>query len=301
MNYEEFITEVTIELNKRIAPEIKLIPRETLKNNGIIWKGISFENRSRSGAMPTIYLEFFYENYKKGYNINQICDKIMEFYNALPDCPICESVFSFDKIKKQIVFKLINYETNTELLKNLPHIPYLDFAIVFYVALEPTSSGISTINITYNHLALWNITLYELYSLAKENTPKILPACLEPMDSFVAELNATLEPDDKLDDSDLLVNPSEMFIITNSFMNFGACCILYDGLLKEVGDKLQNNYFILPSSINEVIVCPEIHYHDTEWLQNMIREVNATELLPHEILSDHPYYYDRSTEALVLA
>lgn len=263
MNYEEFIAEVTIELNKRIEPGIKLIPQETLKNNGIIWKGISFESRSRSGAMPTIYLEFFYEKYKKGYNINQICNELLEFYNALPDYPMYESIFSFDKIKKQIVYKLINYKTNTELLKNLPHIPYLDLAIVFYVVMEQTSSGTPTISITSDHLALWNITLPELYSLAKENTPKILPACLEPMDSFMTELNEYLEPEDKLDDSDLLINPSEMFIITNPSMNFGACCILYDGLLKEVGEKLQNNYFILPSSIHEVLVCPEIHDRDT--------------------------------------
>ena len=32
---------------------------------------------------------------------------------------------------------------------------------------------------------------------------------------------------------------------------------------------------------------------DPRFLKEMVREVNATQVLPEEILSEHVYYYDR--------
>lgn len=62
---------------------------------------------------------------------------------------------------------------------------------------------------------------------------------------------------------------------------------------------LGENFYILPSSIHEVILLRESFAEDAEYLRWMIQEVNATEVAPEEILSDRAYYYDRETDTII--
>ena len=55
--------------------------------------------------------------------------------------------------------KLIHYERNKELLKKVPHIRFLDLAIVFYCLISMDfTTGNATILIHHSHLKNWNIT-----------------------------------------------------------------------------------------------------------------------------------------------
>ena len=60
---------------------------------------------------------------------------------------------------------MINAEKNSELLKDIPHIPYLDLAIVFEVLIseEMETGENATILIHHNHTKLWNTSLEEIY------------------------------------------------------------------------------------------------------------------------------------------
>ena len=57
--------------------------------------------------------------------------------------------------------------------------------------------------------------------------------------------------------------------------------------------KLMNtkDIIIIPSSINEVIVIPKNATEEMELVANMIKEVNATEVAPEEVLFDEPFTY----------
>ena len=70
--------------------------------------------------------------------------------------------------------KLIHYERNKELLGKVPHIRFLDLAIVFYCLISMDfTTGNATILIHHSHLKNWNITTTELFQIAKDNTQKI--------------------------------------------------------------------------------------------------------------------------------
>ena len=61
--------------------------------------------------------------------------------------------------------------------------------------------------------------------------------------------------------------------------------------------------FILPSSVHELLLVPDTGNTNMSVsdLTNMVKEVNATQLAPDEILSDNVYYYDRSQKKLMFA
>ena len=92
----------------------------------------------------------------------------------------------------------------------------------------------------------------------------------------------------------------ELFVLTNSIRNFGAAAILYEHRLEGIGDYFKENYFVLPSSVHEVIMIPESKAARQNDLSAIVKEVNETQVQKEEVLSDHVYYYDRKKKELLL-
>ena len=67
-----------------------------------------------------------------------------------------------------------------------------------------------------------------------------------------------------------------------------------------MGQKLGENYYILPSSIHEVIVVPESKSPVKQDLEEMVREINETQVEEEEILSYRAYYFSRKENRLIL-
>ena len=88
-------------------------------------------------------IAFIKEQYQNGKSLSCIHEDIMLSYQKnAPIKNIDISFFTeFKQLKDRIIFKLINYERNKELLSKVPHIRYLDLAIVFYLLLETTEKG----------------------------------------------------------------------------------------------------------------------------------------------------------------
>ena len=89
-----------------------------------------------------------------------------------------------------------------------------------------------------------------------------------------------------------------MLCLTNSRKQFGASLILHDDILRRAGEVLGSNYFVLPSSIHETILVPDIEGSDAQGLCLMVKEINEGKVEACEQLSDKVQYYDRETGVL---
>ncbi len=95
-----------------------------------------------------------------------------------------------------------------------------------------------------------------------------------------------------------LQSPLQIYILTNTKGFLGAAGLLLDGLLADFADLIENNFFILPSSIHEVLLVPESSEMDIGTLSEMVCAVNKSHVIPQEVLSDHAYHYDRKTRQI---
>ncbi len=86
-----------------------------------------------------------------------------------------------------------------------------------------------------------------------------------------------------------------LLVLTNKRKCFGASCILYRGLLEKFSERLGQGFYILPSSIHEVILLPENYVKHPDRLMKMVSEVNETQLALEDVLTDSVYYYERKT------
>lgn len=300
MNYYEFQEALQSELACRLDPGISLRPTITIKNNDTKLHGLVFEDNTSDKA-PVLYLDDFYKKFQDGMPLPAIAEDIAELSRqaAKISLPDVNNLFDYGRYQKQILYKLVNQKANQELLKDVPHIPYLDLAIVFYVLLDCRDDGsMATMMIRNGHLEFWKKDVRTLLSDAHQNTRNIFPAKLIPMSEIVSDIPLD-EEEHTISDLDAKLQP-ELFILTNPVKQQGAVCVLYDGILNKIWDFLQEDYFIIPSSIHESIIL-RASGASVNSLNEMIREVNEAAVLPEERLSDHAYFYSRKHQQLLCA
>lgn len=275
--------------------EVKV--QKVTKNNGIILDGLSIHKWTANMA-PTIYLNTYYEQLGENMTLAEITADVVSIYHKNP-CILnytADAFVVFDNIKDKVVFKLIQAESNKELLMDIPYVEFLDLAIVFYLLLDENNMGQMTALVHNSHLEVWNISKEELYQLAQVNTPNLLPAKIKTMNEVMREMWKE-EFDGQLD-LDIIgalfhdtPDKSPLYVLTNKNSTSGAGCILYEGCLAEFAQKLNSDILILPSSLHEVLLTLDAEDVDYEDLEAMVRHINIEEVPDEDVLSDRIYRY----------
>ncbi len=319
LSYDQFKQMLLEMLEALIPPEAALHLQSVTKNNQIHLDGLAILNTDKN-ISPTIYINYYYDDYVDHFgsqieddaiSTESFADELSHYFldlshtilkihqENLPPTNFNVDFFQdFENVKEQLVFKLVNYDKNKDLLRKIPHIPYLDLAIVFLCYLDPLFGSNATILITNEHLNLWKIKDQMLYEIAIHNTPKILPEELSTMEELIGNLMLS-SGDECFEGAFCDSCASDMYILSNASKVFGASCILYQNLLHHLSDHFSSSFYLLPSSIHEVILIPTRDSSCLSQFTQMVREVNETQLRAEEILSDHAYYYDRSKKALM--
>ncbi len=297
MNFSEFEAKLKDTLQEMVGSEVSVQPTTQIKNNNTVYHSLIFMNQYDT-LSPVIHLNNCYQDLQNGKSFNQIASDIYSLYQKSKNIPPLnvDVLFSLEQIKDKIVYRLVNYKRNETQLKSVPHIRFVDLAIVFYIQLETDSHTSASLQITNKHLDLWKKTTKDIYVYAKENTCRIFPANMESILSAMKKLNPDEECLEDMDEESF--HGSGFQILTNTGQYYGASCILYDHMLEAISQKLQDNYYIIPSSTHEVLILSESIVNNCNSMSEIIQDVNRTQLENEEILSDHPYYYDRQTMLL---
>ncbi len=66
----------------------------------------------------------------------------------------------------KIVCRLVSFERNSRLLEEVPYIPFLDMAIIFYCLVTEDENGIGSVRISNSIMEDWGMTVKTLYKAA---------------------------------------------------------------------------------------------------------------------------------------
>lgn len=207
-------------------------------------------------------------------------------------------MLDFDKMKDKVLFRIINAEDNKEYLKHSVYVPFLDFAICFYHTVG-NAGETGTIHLTAQVAEAWGVSVDEIYEHALKNTPIRMPYRFRNIEEVLEQLM-------REDSFSQCMNPPEfgkenfsLWVLGNEKQMFGAGAILYDGLMREISERMgADEIVILPSSVHECLLLPMTEEVEVSYLRNMVHEVNATKLAPEERLSENVYLYSRETDEI---
>lgn len=306
MNFEEFVN--------RIKESIRdYLPREYENAEVLVQEQQKLNNRytgllvlREGGTMtPTVNMEqlFDYYNAYPEMSIYDVMEKISAIIQRDQPGLNIGSIFQYDQAKEKLFMRVSSAEKNQELLQNVPYELKEDLAITFHLAVDLGEEGLASTMITNNIMEQYGITKEQLYQDALVSSPKVLPATVENMDKLLRcmmlddmkasgmgaeELKAMEEEMDQM----ISANPNPMTVVSNEQTVDGASALFYPGMLDQIGESMKGDYFILPSSINEVIVVPDDGSLDHKELKEMVNEINHTQVAPEERLTDEVYHYD---------
>jgi hypothetical protein len=291
MEFTSFTTLVRDEVEKKAGDNYIVRLNEVRKNNGLVLSGLTVMH-NESNISPTIYLNNYYDAYING-NITliSVVNDVMDTYhrNKVSQNVDMRYFVDYTKVKDRIVYKLINTEKNRELLEDVPHVEFLDLSIVFQCIVSKNEDSIASILIHNAHMKLWNISLEELYRTARDNTQRLLGYEITNMNDILEEI---LDCDEDFSMKELS-EETIMYVITNKNRVDGAACIIYPDLLSDFALSLDSGFYVIPSSIHEVIIVPAEDMSEADDIKSMIREINDTQVKMEEILSYSLYYFDK--------
>lgn len=299
MVYEEFLETIVAHFQMEFGEEYQVTLRRIPKNNGVTLDGLCIA-KSDFPMSPTIYLNAYFEHYRSGMSLDAILYDIRKLYygTSVPYRIREVNLSDFEALKPRIMFKLIHAASNEDLLEEIPHISYLDLAIVFYMHLDCSASGQMTAMIYKEHMRRWNIRTKDLWRYALENTPLNFPAEIRSMSDLIeeaAEKNLKGQYDEEalvdLITKDGHLDP--LYVLTNPMGLNGACCMLYRNTLKDFADAIGTDLIILPSSIHEVLITPNHPGASYEELSRLVTTVNRREVPLEDQLSNQVYLYTR--------
>lgn len=294
MEINEFAQKVRRAVEKELRGAYRVELKEVRKNNGVLLHGLLILP-AESNIAPTIYLESFHAAYEDGVTFREVLDRILEiFREETPRENIDMNFFkSFEKVRDRICYRLIGRRGNEELLRHIPYVEFLDLVVCFYYAYSGSMLGEGTILIHNSHMEHWNVRIKDLMNLAQENTPRLFPGRLTPMREVLEEMLGIHEEFSTGQDADI-----PLTVLTNVRRTHGAACILYPGMLEKIGELKKNSFYIIPSSIHEILILEKTGTEVPEEMKSMIQEVNGQHVAAEEVLSDSLYYYDRMTKTV---
>lgn len=293
---EGFKNTIKTLVEKKMGEGYTISLNNVTKNNGIILTGLSIMEDG-CNISPTIYLDALYAAYEVGQMTeDEVVEDIIRSYerNKTNRQVDMRQFFNYEFVKDKIVYKLVNKEKNAALLKQVPYIEYLDLAIIFNVLISSEKMGQATILIRNEHCKLWGVDSEQIYKQACLNTPNLMSYTLMRMKDVIEEMMGEI-PAEAGDMSSV-----PMYVLTNEKKVSGAGCILYPDLLADFS-KAAGSFFILPSSIHEVLLLPTESKEDVEEMKLMVQEINRTQVQDEEVLSDSVYFYDAESNKLSIA
>lgn len=305
-NYNDFFSGLSTGLLRELGSDYETKAFTNTRNNGVLKNGILIRHSSESTA-PAIYLDEYYEDFRTGKCLNDIIRQVLYTYHDSSDACKRQSFqdidFSPHAMKDKIILRIVNYTRNSDMLRTMPHLRLFDLAVVFQLMVYRDEDGIGTVKFTGEHFRSFTdsangkepvfSTQNELYLLALKNTQRLFPARLSTLSNVLEALltqNTAPAIPFLTTHAALDSGNDELYVFSNTQGINGSACILYPEIVSRLTEYFQSDFYILPSSIHELLLLPSSNTFRGEELNDMIREINLTQVPREEVLSDRFYY-----------
>lgn len=248
-----------------------------------------------SNVGVNVNMEKFFEAYENGTDYDAVVDKAVDVIEGgFANQPTVDvaALTDYDQMKDKLVMEVVSAETNAEMLENVPHQEMEDMAVVYRFVLDSNDDGRATILVTNQLLDTMGVTPEQLHADAMENAPELKPAVIKGMSEVMAEMMGMSAEDLAMMGMPTDPADEQMFVATVPDKIHGAGIIAYQDFMDQAAERVGGDFFILPSSIHEVLIVPDNGQMGLSDLEAMVKEVNATQVAPEDKLTDSVYHYD---------
>lgn len=308
MMNQELFTEIVKEKIKDYLParfqdftvETHTVSKVNMERIGITLRD---PNAGSGTATPTIYVDDMYEHYKKTGDIIPVMMKVAaDFVKEFDKGKELTENLDMDTMKDNVIMVLINTEQNKELLETVPHREFEDLSIIYRWVVSKDEHGIASAIVDHSLMKQQNLTEPELFQAAVVNTREMMPPKVVPMTDIIKGMMMEDGMPEEIVEEMIGEIPDDrtMWVITNEKGINGAVNMIYEENLHKIASQLQEDLYVLPSSIHETIAVPA-SMGTPEELAEMVYDANMSVVQLSERLSNQVYHYDKDARKLSIA
>lgn len=286
MNFNEFIDYVKeniLDFMPSSYENADVGVQEVTKNNGLVLHGLTIRT-GESNIVPTLYLDDIFKGYESGDSLDQVMIRIADSYVEADTQKDIDASFitDFESVKSHIVPHLVNREENAEKLMGVPYKMVNDLAAIFYIDVGRNGDGVMQACITNDLMDMYGVDANELYDISVKNLNTISVPSFRGMSEVISQDFGMDVP---------TPDEEQMYVITNGDKVNGSAQMLNEHLMDQASARIGGDFYIIPSSIHEVLAVP-VGRMEVDELEAMVRDVNSTQVAKEDKLSDTVYAFD---------
>ena len=188
--------------------------------------------------------------------------------------------FNASKNKEKLTLQLVPSAKNKDLLTDIPHRNIEDMALAYRFDMGHNERTSFSILVTNKMLNAYGISAAQLHDDALEAASHRCPATLRNMNEVIRNMAGQTDP-------------SPMWVASIENGQNGACVIQYPHFLDDAAETLGGSFYVLPSSIHEVLLLADDTSPSLSELENMVRTIEAAKPDTMTVLLVQPNAYPK--------
>lgn len=323
MDYENFKSYIAEHVREHLPEEyaeadISFVKKT--KNNGTVREGMQITKKD-ARMVPVLYINAAYEEYRGGKEMDDVVSGLADSYIEASlsekefrlDMPL-EHINEYDRVKDKIICRLVNREANEKLLGDKPFTPVEDLAVTYHIQIKSSEDGIGSIAITEAMMDSYGVDTETLHKQALENMERLSPPVIKPLKEILVEhmlpefmASSGLSEEEAKKSLETVIPGTdegaalEIICISNRSGINGAACIVSPEVRQKVADMAGGDYYVLPSSVHEVLAIPKTEDFNCSVLRDMVTGINSSEVSDEEVLSGSVYEYHAKDRVFCMA
>ena len=257
---------------------------ETKKNNNVNRVGITFREAG-DNIGPVIYMEPYREAAANGRPMDDLMREIAETVSrSMEKTQHFEPMDygDYESVKGYLSVTLINGRKNRQMLSQMPYRQMEDLALILELKF-PMEEGTGSIKVSHELAAQWEVDTDALFEQAERNAMKAEPAVLQKMEDVLSLLETDgKEVENLLDAESPQTAESGLYVLSNQSKVRGAAVLSYPGVMEKIDHLFPEGFYILPSSVHELLIVPKSPELDPKELGEMVRSINRSEVAKEE-------------------
>ena len=189
---------------------------------------------------------------------------------------------------KHMIIQAVSAERYEGMLHLMPHERVEDIAIIYKAVIENEGEYTASVIISHEFLKSQGITESTFKKDALEQVSINRPVIIKGLKETIMDMTGTVYG--TTDDHD-----EKIFIATTKDRLYGSGVIIYPGFLDDAAKQLKGSFYLLPSSIHEVLLLKDDGTMNPDALRDIVKSVNRTTVAPEDRLTDSVYRYDSNS------
>ncbi len=287
-NFNQFMTEVQQDLQERLSrmyPDTRVEMQDVARVQGESYRGLMIRQAGHR-ASPVFNLQPLYDQLPFRTYENVLEDVVRKAVDVIenPLNIVPEEFTDYGFMKDKLVTQVISANDNAARLAELPHRKMMDMAVIYRFMLGDDGRG-NSISVTVNNAMLetYGISEAQLHADALQAMEQNHTYSIRPMGMVLAGLDPSFDEP---------VGPPGLYVASMDTKMYGAAVLTQPDFMEKAAEVEQGDFFVLPSSIHEVLILKDDGLTDYRELEEMVRTINATEVAPSDRLTDNVYHYD---------